>query len=69
MGQADPDQWMRDGSVPDDVYRIMRDAIARTAEQKGRLFEEGHQAHYLALAAALALRAAGYSIEKRDTPA
>ena len=58
------DRLTRDGSVPQDVYRIMRDAIQRTADQSGRLYEAGHQAHYMALAAALALKGAGYTIEK-----
>ncbi|MBW8744303.1 MAG: hypothetical protein JF628_08150 [Sphingomonas sp.] len=64
MGAHDFDRLTQDGSVPQDVYRIMRDAIQKTAEQKGRLYEEGHEAHYMALAAAMSLKAAGYSIEK-----
>jgi hypothetical protein len=59
----------RDGSVPQEVYRVMRDAIKRTAEQSGRLFQPGQEAHYMALAAAMSLKAAGYSIEKTKADA
>ena len=69
MDKDDLDQLTRTGSVPQDVYRIMRDAIQKTAEQKGRLYEEGHEAHYMALAAAMSLKAAGYSIEKAKADA
>ena len=64
MDKGDLDQLTKTGSVPQDVYRIMRDAIQKAGEQKGRLYDEGHEAHYMALAAAMSLRAAGYSIEK-----
>ena len=57
----------RHGSVPADAYRAMRDAIQKAGEQAGRAYEIGQQAHYQALAAAMALRAAGYSIEKART--
>jgi hypothetical protein len=60
----DLERLTQDGSVPQEVYRIMRDAIQRTAEQSGRLFQPGQEAHYMALAAAMSLKAAGYSIEK-----
>jgi len=63
------DRLTRDGSVPQDVYRVMRDAIQRTAEQSGRLYEAGHEAHYMALAAAMSLKAAGYTIEKAKADA
>ena len=69
MDKDDLDQLTRSGSVPQEVYRIMRDAIQKTAEQKGRLYEEGHEAHYMALAAAMSLKAAGYSIEKAKAEA
>jgi len=59
----------RDGTVPQDAYRAMRDAIQRVTERSGRLYERGHEAHYQALAAAMALRAAGYSIEKTNADA
>ena len=59
----------RDGSVPQDVYRIMRDAIQRVSDQSGRLYDVGQEAHYQALAAAIALKAAGYSIERTKTGA
>ncbi len=52
------------GTVPQDAYRAMREAIERVTEQSGRLYDVGQEAHYQALAAAMALRAAGYSIEK-----
>jgi hypothetical protein len=52
------------GTVPQEAYRAMREAIERVTEQRGRLFEAEHEAHYQALAAAMALRSAGYSIEK-----
>jgi hypothetical protein len=55
----------RDGTVPQDAYRAMREAIERVTEQSGRLFEAAQVAHYQALAAAMGLRAAGYSIQKR----
>ena len=69
MDKDDLDQLTRTGSVPQDVYRIMRDAIQKTADQKGRLYEAGHEAHYMALAAAMSLKAAGYSIEKSKAEA
>ena len=69
MDQDDLDRLTRTGSVPQDVYRIMRDAIRKAAEQSGRLYERGHEAHYMALAAAMALKAAGYSIEKAKADA
>jgi len=69
MDKDDLDRLTLTGSVPQDVYRIMRDAIQKTAEQKGRLYEEGHEAHYMALAAAMSLKAAGYSIEKATADA
>jgi len=50
--------------VPDDAYRAMRAAIQRVTDQSGRLCEPGQEAHYQALAAGMALRAAGYSIQK-----
>lgn len=56
----------RDGTVPQGAYRAMRDAIQRVTEQSGRLYEPGQAAHYQAMAAAMALRAAGYSIEKTE---
>lgn len=59
----------RDGTVPQDAYRAMREAIERVTEQSGRLYEAGQEAHYQALAAAMALRAAGYSIEKTEVDA
>jgi hypothetical protein len=58
------DRLTRDGSVPQEIYRVMRDAIQRAGEQRGRRYEIGQEAHYQALAAALALKAAGYSIAK-----
>ncbi|MCW1429939.1 hypothetical protein [Novosphingobium sp. JCM 18896] len=61
------EQLMMDGSIPDEVYRLMRDAIQKAGDQRGHLFEAGHEAHYQALAAFLALKAAGYSIQK-STP-
>jgi hypothetical protein len=59
----------RDGTVPQDAYRAMREAIERVTEQSGRLYEVGQEAHYQALAAGMALRAAGYSIQKTETAA
>ncbi|MBT0668107.1 hypothetical protein HT136_06980 [Novosphingobium profundi] len=58
------EQLTMDGSVPDEVYRLMRDAIQKAGDQRGRLFEPGQEAHFQAIAAALALKAAGYSIQK-----
>lgn len=58
------EQLMMDGIISDEVYRLMRDAIQKAGEQRGHLFEAGQEAHYQAIAAALALKAAGYSIQK-----
>ena len=58
------EQLTRDGTVPQDAYRAIRDAIQRAGEQSGRLYDVGHEAHYQALAAVMALKAAGYSITK-----
>ena len=69
MNRDDLDQLTQTGSVPQEVYRVMRDAIQKTAEQSGRLYERGHEAHYMALAAAMALKAAGYSIERAKAEA
>jgi hypothetical protein len=69
MDKDDLDQLTRTGSVPQEVYRVMRDAIQKTAEQSGRLYEKGHEAHYMALAAAMSLKAAGYAIEKAKAEA
>ena len=63
------DRLTRDGSVPQEVYRVMRDAIRRAGELRGRAYDFGHEAHYQAIAAAMALKAAGYSIEKRQSGA
>jgi hypothetical protein len=65
----DFERLTRDGTIPQEVYRVMRDAIQRTAEQSGRLFQPGQEAHYMALAAAMSLKAAGYSIEKTEADA
>jgi len=59
----------RDGTIPQDAYRAMREAIQRVTEQSGRLYEPGQEAHYQALAAAMALRGAGYSMEKTEPDA
>ena len=64
MGGDDLDELTRNGTVPQEVYRIMRDAIQAAGDQRGKLYDIGQQAHYMALAAAMSLRAAGYSIEK-----
>ena len=58
-----------DGTVPQDAYRAIRDAIQRAGEQSGRLYDVGHEAHYQALAAILALKAAGYAILKTQPDA
>ena len=62
MGELD--RLTRDGTVPQDAYRAVRDAIQRTREQSGRLYDAGHESHYQAVAAIMALKAAGYSIVK-----
>ena len=64
MDPDDLDRLTRNGSVTDEVYRIMRDAIRRAGEQSGRLYDAGQEPHYMALAAAMSLKAAGYSIVK-----
>lgn len=63
------DELTSGGSVPQEIYRIMRDAVQRAGEQSGRLYEAGQEAHYMALAAAMSLKAAGYSIEKTKVDA
>ena len=65
----DLERLTRDGSVPQDVYRILRDAIQRAADQSGKLYQPGQEAHYMALAAAMSLKAAGYSIAKTKADA
>lgn len=62
----DLDHLTANGSVSHDVYRIIREAIQQTGEQRGRLFEVGHEAHYQALAVAMALKANGYRIGHRE---
>lgn len=61
------EQLTLDGTVPQDAYRAMREAIQRVTDQSGRLYDAGQEAHYQALAAAMALRAAGYSIQKKQS--
>jgi hypothetical protein len=61
------EELMTDGSIPDEVYRLIRDAIQKAGDQRGHLFEAGQEAHYQAIAAVVALKAAGYSIQK-STP-
>lgn len=56
------EELMMDGSIPDEVYRLMRNAIQKAGDQRGHLFEAGQEAHYQAIAAVVALKAAGYSI-------
>ena len=63
------DRLTREGTVPQEAYRAMREAIERVTAQSGRLYEAGQEAHYQALAAAMALRAAGYAIEKAKADA
>jgi hypothetical protein len=65
----DLERLTRDGTVPQDAYRAMREAIQRVTDQSGRLYDAGQEAHYQALAAAMALRAAGYSIQKNKADA
>ncbi len=58
------DQLTLDGSIPDEIYRLMRDAITKAGDESGHLFEAGLGAHYQAIAAFFALKAAGYAIHK-----
>lgn len=51
--------------VTNEVYIIVRDAIQAAAEQSGKLYDEGQESHYQALAAMMALRQAGYEVTKR----
>ena len=60
----DLERLTRNGSVPNEIYILMREAIKRAGEQAGRLYERGQEPHYMALAVGMSLRAAGYSIEK-----
>jgi hypothetical protein len=69
MDKDDLDRLTRNGGVTQEVYRLIREAIKAAGEQSGRLYDVGHEAHYQALAAAMALRAAGYSIEKTKVDA
>jgi hypothetical protein len=62
------DQLTVDGSIPDEVYRLMRDAIQAAEEERGHLFKAGHEPHYQAIAVFFALKAAGYSIQKLPQP-
>lgn len=63
------DRLTRTGTVTQEVYRVVREAIKQATEQSGQLYEVGQEAHYQALAAVMALKAAGYSIEKTKTDA
>lgn len=65
----DLERLTRDGSVTQEVYKIIREAIKAAGEQRGRLFEVGQEAHYQAMAVAMSLKAAGYSIEKTKADA
>lgn len=51
--------------VTNDIYIIVRDAIQAASLQSGKLYEEGQESHYQALAAVMALRQAGYEVTKR----
>jgi hypothetical protein len=44
------DQLTVDGSIPDEVYRLMRNAIQAAEEERGHLFKAGHEPHYQAIA-------------------
>jgi hypothetical protein len=67
--EIDFDSLTRNGTVSQEIYRIIREAIRVTGEQRGRLFDVGHEAHYQALAVAFGLKAAGYVIEKAPADA
>ena len=58
------DQLTVGGSIPDEIYRLMREAIKKAGHGSGHLFEAGQEAHYQAIAAFFALKAAGYTIQK-----
>jgi hypothetical protein len=60
----DLENLTRNGTVPQEIYRVVRDAIERATTQSGRLYDAGQEAHYQTLAAVMALRQAGYAIEK-----
>ena len=65
----DLERLTRNGSVSNEIYITVREAIKHTAKQSGRLYEAGQEPHYMAIAAVMALRAAGYSIEKTKADA
>lgn len=50
--------------VTNEIYIIVRDAIKAAGDQRGIAFEPQHESHYMALAAVVALKKAGYAIEK-----
>lgn len=51
--------------VSNEIYIIVRDAIREAGAQSGKLYDEGQESHYQALAAVMALRKAGYEVTKR----
>lgn len=51
--------------VTNEVYVIVREAIREAGLQRGKLYAEGQESHYQALAAVMALRKAGYEVTRR----
>jgi hypothetical protein len=65
----DIERLTRNGSVSNEIYITVREAIKHAGAQSGRLYEPGQEPHYMAIAAVMALRAGGYSIEKTKAEA
>jgi ABC-type methionine transport system ATPase subunit len=51
--------------VTNEMYVIVRKAIEAATLQSGKLYEQGQESHYQALAAVMALRKAGYEVTRR----
>ncbi|MBW8753525.1 MAG: hypothetical protein JF595_05140 [Sphingomonadales bacterium] len=52
--------------LSNDIYITIREAIDYTAEERGRLYDPEHEAHYMAMMVIQALACAGYTIGKRQ---
>jgi hypothetical protein len=51
--------------LTNDIYITIRDAIDYTAEERGRLYDPEHEAHYMAMMVIQALVCAGYTIARQ----
>ena len=50
--------------MTNDLYRTIRDAVQKAVEERGRLYEPAHEAHYIATHVFQVLALAGYAITK-----